>query len=77
MKHKIEEKRRLVMCYQNGESAAHICTEAGIARSTFYSWVMPFQTTVTEAGTLVTPQAFDALRRKLRSRQLSSRSLIA
>ena len=65
MRHTNEEKRRLVMRYQNGESAAHICAETGIARSTFYSWVKPFQTTVTETGVLVTPQAFDALRRKV------------
>ena len=65
MRHTIEEKRRLVMRYQNGESVAHICAETGIARSTFYSWVKPFQTTVTETGVLVTPQAFDALRRRV------------
>ena len=65
MRHTTEEKRRLVMRYQNGESAAHICAEMGIARSTFYSWIKPFQTTVTETGVLVTPQAFDALRRKV------------
>ena len=65
MRHTTEEKCQLVMRYQNGESAAHICAEMGIARSTFYSWVKPFQTTVTETGVLVTPQAFDALRRKV------------
>ena len=65
MRHTTEEKCRLVMRYQNGESAAHICEKTGIARSTFYSWVKPFQTTVTETGVLVTPQAFDALRRKV------------
>ena len=65
MRHTTEEKRRLVMRYQNGESVAHICAETGVARSTFYSWVKPYQTTVTETGVLVTPQAFDALRRKV------------
>ncbi len=65
MRHTTEEKRRPVMRYQNGESVAHICAETGIARSTFYSWVKPFQTTVTETGIQVTPQAFDALRRKV------------
>lgn len=65
MRRTTEEKRQLVMRYQNGESVAHICAETGIARSTFYSWIKPFQTTVTESGVLVTPQMFDALRRKV------------
>ena len=65
MRHTTDEKHQLVMRYQNGESAAHICSETDIARSTFYSWVKPFQTTVTETGVLVPPQAFDALRRKV------------
>lgn len=65
MRHTTEDKRQLVMRYQNGESVVHICAETGTARSTFYSWVKPFQTTVTETGVLVTPQAFDALRRKV------------
>ncbi len=55
MRHTTEGKHHLVMRCQNGESVAHICTETGIARSTFYSWVKPFQTTVTETGLLVTP----------------------
>ena len=63
MRHTKEEKRQIVMRYQNGESATHICEEEGIARSTFYSWVKPLQTTVTEAGTLVIPQEFVALGR--------------
>ena len=65
MRHTTDEKRQLVMRYQRGESAAHICAKTGIARSTFYSWVTPFQTTVTETGVLVTTQAFDTLRRKV------------
>ena len=69
MRHTTEEKRRLVMRYQNGESAAHICAETGIARSTFYSWVKPFKTTVTETGTLVTPQEFVILRRKIEKQE--------
>ena len=66
MRYTTKEKRQLVMRYQNGESAAHICEEEGIARSTFYSWIKPFQTTVTGAGTLVTPQEFVALQRKVK-----------
>ncbi len=65
MRHTAEEKRRLIMRYQNGESVAHICAETGIARSTFYSWVKLYQATVMDTGVLVTPQAFDALRRKV------------
>ena len=59
-----EEKRQLVMRYQAGESVAHICADTGIARSTFYSWIKPFQTTVTEAGAVVTPHDYVMLKRK-------------
>lgn len=60
-----EEKRQFVMRYQAGESVAHICADTGIARSTFYSWIKPFQTTVTEAGTVVTPHDYVMLKRKV------------
>lgn len=65
MKYTPEEKRQLVMRYQNGESVSHICSETGISRSTFYSWVKPYQTTLTETGVLVTPQEFALLKRRV------------
>lgn len=65
MRYSDEEKRSLVLRYQNGESADHVCAETGIARSTFYSWVKPYQTTLTEAGTLVMPKEFASLKRRV------------
>ena len=65
MRYTDKEKRQLVQRYQNGETVEHICAETGIARSTFYSWVKPYQTTLTEAGTLVTPQEFVLLKQRV------------
>lgn len=55
MKYTTEQKRELVLRYQNGESVSDICTQTGIARSTLYSRLKPYQTTITEAG-MVSPQ---------------------
>ncbi len=49
MKYTTEQKQALVLRYQNGESVSDICTQTGIARSTLYSWLKPYQTTITEA----------------------------
>ena len=35
MRYSDEGKRSLVLCYQNGKSADHICAEIGMIRSTF------------------------------------------
>lgn len=37
MKYTTDQKRQFVLRYQNGESVSDICTETGIARSTFYT----------------------------------------
>lgn len=66
MRYTIKEKQELVMRYQNGERVEHICAERGIARSTFYSWIKPFQTTVTQTGVLVTPHEYDHLRKRVK-----------
>lgn len=58
MKYTTEQKQTLVLRYQNGESVFDICTQTGIARSTLYSWLKPYQTTITEAGMVVTPKEF-------------------
>ena len=39
-----EEKRNMVMRYQKEEDVALICAEAGVSRSTFYSWVKRLRT---------------------------------
>ena len=65
MKYTTSQKQELVLRYQNGESVSDICTQTGIARSTLYSWLKPYQTTITEAGTVVTPQEFSALKKRV------------
>ena len=65
MKYTTEQKRELVLRYQNGESVSDICTQTGIARSTLYSWLKPYQTTITEAGMIVTPQEFFYLKKRV------------
>lgn len=49
-----EEKRALVARYQAGESVAEICSETGVARSTFYTWLKPYQTVQTKSGYTIT-----------------------
>ncbi|MEG1567758.1 MAG: transposase, partial [Anaerovoracaceae bacterium] len=60
-----EQKQELVARYYSGKSATDICTQAGIARSTFYTWLKPYQTTVTEAGHVVSPAEFVKMKKKL------------
>lgn len=48
-----EEKQSLVARYHAGESAAEICADTGIARSTFYTWIKPFTVTMTNSGCAV------------------------
>lgn len=66
MKYTVDQKRELVLRYQNGESVSDICTQTGIARSTLYSWLKPYQTTLTEAGMVVTPKEFVYLKKRLK-----------
>ena len=65
MTYTAEEKRQFVLRYQNGESVSDICTETGIARSTFYTWLKPFQSKQTDAGVIVSPQEFIYLKRRV------------
>lgn len=65
MKFTPEQKQALVTRYHNGESATEICTEAGIPRSTFYTWLKPYQTTVTSAGHVVNAAEFVKMKKKL------------
>lgn len=64
MKFTEEEKMAFVKRYQEGESVIRICNENQIPRSTFYRWIQDYQQTVTDTGTVVTPQAFQHLKRK-------------
>ena len=66
MKYTTDQKRELVLRYQNGESVSDICTQTGIARSTLYSWLKPYQVTITESGMIITPKEFAALKKRVK-----------
>ena len=61
-------KFALVERYYNGESVASICLSTDVARSTFYSWLKPYQTTYTDTGHAVS--AFEFVKMKRRSEKL-------
>ena len=65
MKYTTEQKRELVLRHQSGESVSDICTQTGIARSTLYSWLKPYQITITDAGMVVTPQELFHLKKRV------------
>ena len=65
MKFTKEEKQAFVKRYQNGETVLQICNENKIPRSTFYRWIQNYQQTVTKTGTVITPQKFSSLKRKV------------
>lgn len=60
-----EEKQAFVKRYQAGETVLQICSENQIPRSTFYRWIQKYQETVTATGTVVTPQEFLHMQRKV------------
>lgn len=64
MKFTKEEKVALVKRYQDGATVLSICNENQIPRSTFYRWIQDYQQTVTDAGTVVTPQGFLYMKRR-------------
>lgn len=66
MKFTKEEKMAFVKRYQDGETVLSICNESQIPRSTFYRWIQDYQQTVTDTGTVITPQEFLYLKRKIR-----------
>lgn len=65
MKFTKEEKMTFVKRYQDGETVISICRENQIPRSTFYRWIQDYQQTVTDTGTVVTPQEFLYLKRRI------------
>lgn len=60
-----EEKYALIKRYYNGEPAAFICAEQGIAKSTFYSWLKPYKTTSTESGVVVSGAEFVKMKNRV------------
>ena len=65
MKFTKDEKMVFVKRYQDGETVIQICNENQIPRSTFYRWIQDYQQTVTDTGTVVTPQEFLYLKRRI------------
>ena len=65
MKFTKEEKMAFVKRYQDGETVIEICNENQIPRSTFYRWMQDYQQTVTDTGTVVTPQEFLYMKRRI------------
>lgn len=59
-----EEKQSLVARYHAGETVAELCADAGVARSTFYTWIKPYTTTATDSGYMVSHQEFTKLKQK-------------
>jgi|MGYP000221522274 transposase-like protein len=50
MKFTAMQKAQLVERYQRRESVLLICSETGIPRSTFYSWIPQYSTVEPKAG---------------------------
>lgn len=65
MRLSIKEKQVLVARYYAGESAAEICADVGVARSTFYTWLKPYTTTTTATGYAVSQQEFNKMKQKI------------
>lgn len=65
MKRSSEEKAQLVARYYNGESVSSICTQEGISRSTFYTWLQPYQTATTKSGVSISAAEFVKMKQKL------------
>ena len=51
--------------YQDGETVLSICSENQVPRSTFYRWIQDYQQTVTNTGTVGTPQESLYLKRRI------------
>jgi transposase InsO family protein len=62
----VKTKRQLVQRYQSGESATALCQEASVPRSTFYYWTKIYHMQTTIKGNIVTPKAFDTLKKRLK-----------
>lgn len=62
----LEEKKRLVARYYNGESVAEICSDSGIARSTFYTWIKLHTVVATDTGNTISQQEFIRMKQQLR-----------
>lgn len=60
-----EQKQELVSRYHGGESASDICLQNGVPRSTFYTWLKPYQTEITPSGYIVSTNEFVKMKQRL------------
>lgn len=58
-----EEKRALVSRYHARESVAEICVDAGVARSTFYTWIKLYTMATTSSSYVVSQQEFNKMKK--------------
>lgn len=60
-----EEKSKLVERYHSGESAIDICTQSGMPKSTFYTWLKPYKVMVSPTGNIISFNEFFKMKQKL------------
>ncbi len=65
MKFSDEQKKELVSRYHGGESASDICLQNGVPRSTFYTWLKPYQTEITPSEYIVSANEFIKMKQQL------------
>lgn len=65
MKFSDEQKQELVALYYNGESVSDICLQNSVPRSTFYTWLKPYQTQVTSSGHIVSANEFIKMKQRI------------
>lgn len=65
MRYGTEEKKTLVARYHAGETVVEVCADAGIARSTFYTWIKPYSVSLGNLDHAVSQQEFAKMKQKL------------
>lgn len=61
-----EQKQELVTLYHNGESVSDICLQNDVPRSTFYTWIKPYQTQVSPSGHIISTNEFIKMKQRLK-----------
>lgn len=65
MRMSTEEKQALVVRYHTGETVAEICSDAGIARSTFYTWIKSYSTMATNSEHAISQREIKKMKQKI------------
>ena len=60
-----KQKQELVSRYYSSNSVFDICLQSGVPRSTFYTWLKPYQTEVTPSGHIVSANEFIKMKQRL------------